>query len=1008
EAFAKSWAQPDAAHVLTTLLSRPEAAGLTDRVRGVLAALPDTVLGAARTQHRTLVSLLTSLGLDSVASGLTEYIAGLFSGLASNGKIDPSVFSFIAGALNSAISNVSVTGAVTGINTLKNHPTPTPVTASQPPTLTTTPTGLGEPTPPGSQEQTPLPVPSSAPGTDEPDGGRVTSHATTDENDHHPREQERKNTTNPQHTDNPTPRTSPSPHPTPSTPSTPSTAGRPVATGGPDALHISHTATTTPTPASPPAQPPTSAVHSPGPAPTSTHATGINGETPTGTNQPAQSSSTTPTTAITAASGNSPAPRTRTPHTPDPARPATSSPNPQQNAHSGAQNTSNQAQKPDSVTPNRGPDTQSGRNHHTAPDPDRSDRSEVTSEAHTPAGPHPRTETTPTEPTPRQTDKATPALTRPAPHTTHQNPQNNPTATPNTATNQTTQHTPPQTPTRSTTATSGQPGTPAPAGQQETATTADHTGPNDEPARRTGQTNQLTRNTDLYHSVNNALAAIPTGNATARPHLTEEEVTNLHEEANRKYGPRLPTNTHDLASTLTDIYLTGQPTTLPGGYRNHGLHALLIDELLPHFAEQYAKKQTDGRIGTPPTTVQTTFTLPGPGKNKITIGFGDYLRDRELKDVAISGYSLLQLVRMGWHIDDSSKLKRPAVDLMARFAGNQQTLLEMAVDGSLTREGYIDLLHPDDRKLLEKFNSAKPSGEKLWHPKARKGKDVYDILIRIDIPEYTPPVKEIRRGNRHIADHMLFELFHNCGWDIPTEGKWVFLRDRALRLVAEHAGGISGSSVVLGGAGPGPSSLAAAAGLAAASAAGRGAGLDGEVSEGDAGQSNHSDAGSPVGSSVGVDVGAEPVGVVGGTGAGPVGDDYLVSGAGQLPVDADWADLGPAGLMDVGAGSGDVGIAGVGSVGGGWLGALNGLLDRYEGPVRDGELAGVLALGLGDRTVEAATVIVAWRQTGAFVAAVGLGPMSYQEILAAVNRNRALVVDGQGPEVLWTHADYLR
>ncbi|MFD9293482.1 hypothetical protein ACFWBV_35625, partial [Streptomyces sp. NPDC060030] len=323
---------------------------------------------------------------------------------------------------------------------------------------------------------------------------------------------------------------------------------------------------------------------------------------------------------------------------------------------------------------------------------------------------------------------------------------------------------------------------------------------------------------------------------------------------------------------------------------------------------------------------------------------------------------------MGWHIDDSSKLKGPAADLMARFAGNQQTLLEMAVSGGLTREGYVDLLHPEDRDLLEKFNSAKPSGEQFWHPKQRgKGKGVYDILRVIEIPEYVPPPgNKTPRGNRHMADHMLFELFHNRGWDIPTEGKWGFLRDRALRLVAEHAGGVSGSSVGLGVAGPGPSSMAAAAGLAAAPVGGRRAGLDRGVSEGDAGPGNHSDAGSPVG----VDVDSGPVDVVGVAGAGAVG------------------------------------IAGF--VGGGWLGALNGLLDWYGGPVRDGELAGVLALGLGDRMVEAATVIVAWRQTGAFVAAVGLGPMSYQEILAAVNRNRALVVDGQGPEVLWTHADYLR
>ncbi|MFD9292580.1 hypothetical protein ACFWBV_30760 [Streptomyces sp. NPDC060030] len=122
EAFAKHWGRPRSAQALATLLTRPGSSGLSPGIRSVLALLPGTVLEAARSQHRTLSSTLASLGLDSIASGATEYVAGLFSSLATTGEIDPTGFSFVAGTLNSAVTGVTATTAISTIENLTSGP----------------------------------------------------------------------------------------------------------------------------------------------------------------------------------------------------------------------------------------------------------------------------------------------------------------------------------------------------------------------------------------------------------------------------------------------------------------------------------------------------------------------------------------------------------------------------------------------------------------------------------------------------------------------------------------------------------------------------------------------------------------------------------------------------------------------------------------------------------------------------------------------------------------------
>ncbi|RPK32527.1 hypothetical protein [Streptomyces sp. ADI93-02] len=122
ETVAKYWGRPRSAQALATLLTRPGNSGLNPGIRSVLALLPGTVLEAARSQHRTLSSTLASLGLDSITSGATEYVAGLFSGLATTGEIDPTGLNFVAGTLNSAVTGVSATTAISTIENLTSGP----------------------------------------------------------------------------------------------------------------------------------------------------------------------------------------------------------------------------------------------------------------------------------------------------------------------------------------------------------------------------------------------------------------------------------------------------------------------------------------------------------------------------------------------------------------------------------------------------------------------------------------------------------------------------------------------------------------------------------------------------------------------------------------------------------------------------------------------------------------------------------------------------------------------
>ncbi|RPK33555.1 hypothetical protein [Streptomyces sp. ADI93-02] len=195
QVFAGNWGRSDIAEALTTVLTRAGTPEMDSAVRTVLTQLPDTVLNAARSQHRTLKGTLASLGLDSITSGLTEYIAGLFSGLATTGKIDATAFGFIAGTLNSAITNVSVTGGITSINTLKNlttHPQPTtepaaPVRAPvlQPVPSTTDPSQLTQPAPaedhsfPDMVSEHAAPLTTAAPPPPTSDPGQTTPPAPT-------------------------------------------------------------------------------------------------------------------------------------------------------------------------------------------------------------------------------------------------------------------------------------------------------------------------------------------------------------------------------------------------------------------------------------------------------------------------------------------------------------------------------------------------------------------------------------------------------------------------------------------------------------------------------------------------------------------------------------------------------------------------------------------------------------------------------------------------------------
>ncbi|WP_206432800.1 WXG100 family type VII secretion target, partial [Streptomyces sp. ADI93-02] len=394
EVFGRTWGRADAAQALATVLSRPEADGLTGTMRSVLAQLPDTVLGAARSQHHTLMSTLASLGLDSVASGTTEYIAGLFSGLATSGKIDPSVFSFVAGTLNSAITGVSVTGGIAGINTLKTlgtHPTPGPGAPAPTPVLqpvpSTTPPGLTQPAP--ALAVSPGPDTHEQPATPHDQG--TTRPATTGEDERDTREPERRTGTspheNPEHTGTatPAPYASPSGTPAPTAPAQPPAPTTPATSHTPKAPPAPTAHATTQNPTRTTATPPTT---NPTPTPETTTSTtsasdpgtraGVPGpgDTPTPTNRPPTPTSnssnpgpSTRPTPTTPAPQNNPTPQTPATTRPDPtrpatsspdsARPATSSPGPDQGTSERVQETSHHPDNPHTApttTPNPTPD----------------------------------------------------------------------------------------------------------------------------------------------------------------------------------------------------------------------------------------------------------------------------------------------------------------------------------------------------------------------------------------------------------------------------------------------------------------------------------------------------------------------------------------------------------------------------------------------------------------------------------------------------------------------------
>ncbi|MFD9293431.1 hypothetical protein ACFWBV_35355 [Streptomyces sp. NPDC060030] len=377
-----------------------------------------------------------------------------------------------------------------------------------------------------------------------------------------------------------------------------------------------------------------------------------------------------------------------------------------------------------------------------------------------------------------------------------------------------------------------------------------------------------------------------------------------------------------------------------------------IDDLLPDLVMEYKKRKTGSTsIGIFPSKATIEVILSGVTRE---LAIGEMVHNRLYGDTHISGYALLRMYRNGWDVSGNRELRHLAEQLDSRYP--HVSLLDIAVDGSLPRE----LLHPFDQKLLDTVDELRPSVDGRPTPIGKPGNE--DKKLKSFF-------QTIANGQRYVSDAMLYELYENRKWEIPNTPTWDNIRRRAEALVATvngvsppvaansgivwrpvvvSVGGVSGFSVGMGVAGPGPGSMAAAAGMPAASEAGRGADLDEGVSEGDSGP-GAGDRFDDDGVSADADVGAGPVDVVDIAGAGPVGDDYMVLGAGQLSVDAD-------------------------------LEAVFVPTDAMGGALR-------MSAATQQR---GAAVVGAWRQTG-HLEPWKSEPLRVEEVYAAVERNRALI-----------------
>ncbi|MFD9293378.1 hypothetical protein ACFWBV_35055 [Streptomyces sp. NPDC060030] len=214
---------------------------------------------------------------------------------------------------------------------------------------------------------------------------------------------------------------------------------------------------------------------------------------------------------------------------------------------------------------------------------------------------------------------------------------------------------------------------------------------------------------------------------------------------------------------------------------------------------EYEQRRGNTSIGNISVRAKLAVSLPGVTRE---INIGRMLYERIHGDVIMSQFTLLRLYRDGLDLSGRPELKKLAEELDTRYSrgSSPMTLLGMAVAGNLPRE----LLHPFDQNLMNSVDNHRP-------PVGGRPTPIGKVAARADAPLFES-LEAMAVGPRHVSDAVLYELYENRKWKIPDNPVYRKIRRRAQKLVAAAIVGTSHRAAMMGVAGPGPSTMAAAAG----------------------------------------------------------------------------------------------------------------------------------------------------------------------------------------------------